>query len=59
MKNQNNQIREIQQEIDYIKEYVESELCKKCDEMKSRLQHCETLLYEYSRSDMGITKSDS
>ena len=59
MKNQNNQIVEIQQEIDHIKEYVQSELCKKCDEMKTRLQHCERLLHEYSRSDVDNTKSDS
>lgn len=46
------QILEIKQEIDNIKEYVESDLCKICEEMKNRLLQCEKLLNEYSRSDM-------
>lgn len=56
MKQHNNQILEIQQEIDHIKEYVQSELCRKCDEMKSRLEECERLIYEYSRSNVGSTE---
>ena len=47
-----NQILEIKQEIDNIKEYVESDLRKICEEMRNRLFQCEKLLNEYSRSDM-------
>jgi hypothetical protein len=43
------QIIEIKQNIDNIREYVESDLCKICEEMTNRLRQCEKLLNEYSR----------
>lgn len=56
---QASQILEIKQEIDNIKEYVESDLCKICEEMKNRLHQCEKLLNEYSRSDMDNSEQNS
>ena len=53
------QILEIKQEIDHIREYVESDLCKKCEEMQTRLKQCESLLDEYSRQDMDNSEPDS
>lgn len=41
----------IKMEIDFLKEYLENEICKKCEELSSRLKECEGLLYEYSRSN--------
>lgn len=46
MKQQNNQIAEIQQEIDNIKEYVQSEICKKCEEMNDLISKYQKLLQE-------------
>lgn len=40
----NNQIAQLKLEIDSIKEYLETELCKKCEEMSNRLQECYSLL---------------
>ena len=34
--------------MDKIKEYINSELCKKCEEMTVELRKCEQLLQEYS-----------
>ena len=53
------QILEIKQEIDHIREYVESDLCKKCEEMQTRLKQCESLLDESSRQDMDNSEPDS
>lgn len=41
------QIRNIQTEIDSIREYVETELCKKCEEMFKNLAQLEKLLKEH------------
>lgn len=41
------QITEIKLEIDRIKEYVESELCQKCEQMSKRLIECEELVKNY------------
>lgn len=46
------QILEIKEEIDNIKDYVESDLCRICEEMKNRLYQCEKILNEYARSNM-------
>lgn len=54
----NNRIQEILSQIDHIKEYVNSEICKMCEDMKNKLQHCEDLLNEYSRSNMDDHKSN-
>lgn len=54
----NNQIQEILNQIDNIKEYVNSEICKMCEDMKNKLQQCEDLLNEYSRSNMDDNKSN-
>jgi hypothetical protein len=53
------QITQIQNQIDNIKEYVNSEICKMCEEMKTKLVSCENLLNEYSRRNMADTESDS
>jgi hypothetical protein len=53
------QIMQIQTQIDNIKEYVNSEICKMCEEMKTRLVLCENLLNEHSRPNMDNTESDS
>ena len=53
------QITQIQNQIDNIKEYVNSEICKMCEEMKTKLVSCENLLNEYSRPNMADTESDS
>lgn len=41
-------ITELKLEIDRLREYIESDLCKKCEEMTRRLKQCEMLLKEYS-----------
>lgn len=38
---------DIQNEIDSIKEYIETELCKKCEEMSQQLKFLESLLKKY------------
>jgi flagellar biosynthesis/type III secretory pathway protein FliH len=53
------EITEIQNQIDNIKEYINSEICKMCEEMTTKLVLCEKLLNEYSRPNMDNTKSDS
>jgi hypothetical protein len=40
----NNQIEQLRLEIDSIKEYLETELCKKCEEMSKKLQECYVVL---------------
>jgi hypothetical protein len=40
----NNQVAQLKLEIDSIKEYLETELCKKCEEMSNRLQECYVVL---------------
>lgn len=40
----NNQIAQLKLEIDSIKEYLETELCKKCEEMSQRLKECYDIL---------------
>jgi hypothetical protein len=42
------QIKEIKEKIEYIKEYVTSDLCKKCEEMYLSLMECEKLLEKLS-----------
>jgi hypothetical protein len=37
-------IKEIKDKIEYIKEYVTSDLCKKCEEMYQSLIECQKLL---------------
>lgn len=39
-----NQIAQLKLEIDSIKEYLETELCKKCEEMNQRLLECYSML---------------
>lgn len=41
------QIIHLKLEIDKIKEYVNSELCKKCEEMSRRLKECEELISQH------------
>jgi hypothetical protein len=44
------QIHHLKLEMDKIKEYINSELCKKCEEMTTELRKCEQLLQEYSNN---------
>lgn len=39
-----NQIAQLKLEIDSIKEYLETELCKKCEEMNRKLLECYAIL---------------
>jgi hypothetical protein len=39
-----NQITKLKLEIDSIKEYIDTELCKKCEEMYKRLEYCKDIL---------------
>lgn len=43
----NNNIINLKLEIDTIKEYIETELCIKCDEMRKKLEILEITLDEY------------
>lgn len=38
------QITELKVEIDVLKEYISTDLCRKCEEMHTRLIECERLL---------------
>lgn len=38
------QITDLKIEIDSLKEYIYSDLCRKCEEMSKRLNDCERLL---------------
>lgn len=40
----NNQIIQLKLEIDSIKEYINTDVCKKCEEMYNRLHECQKLL---------------
>lgn len=42
------QILELKMEIDKIREYVHSELCKKCEEMSQKLKECEQIIQRAS-----------
>lgn len=39
------QIINLQQEIDNLKEYINTDLCRKCAEINRRLEECERLLH--------------
>lgn len=43
-KKMNQQIIDIKSQIDSLKEYIDTELCKKCEEMKSKLDQLNCLL---------------
>jgi hypothetical protein len=38
------QIADLKSEIDEIKEYINTDLCRKCEEMSKRLEECERKL---------------
>ena len=38
----------LKEEIERIKEYLTSEVCKKCEEMSDRLKECEKVLEKYT-----------
>lgn len=42
---------EIQNRIDEIQEYIDTELCKKCEEMKFKLVALKHILIQYEQSD--------
>lgn len=45
---------EIHQEIEHIKEYIDTEICKKCEEMKQSLAKCEALLEYLYNNKQGV-----
>jgi hypothetical protein len=53
------EILEIKEEIANIQDYMESDVCRMCEEMRNRLLQCEKLLDEYSRSNMDYPKPNS
>ena len=53
----NNQITQLKLEIDSIKEYINAELCKKCEEMYNRLQECQSLLESLSHEKTESEKT--
>lgn len=55
----NNHIVNIKLEIDIIKEYIETELCRKCDEMRQKLETLEITLDEYIASSGQENDCDS
>lgn len=40
-------VQELKDKIEYIKEYVTSDLCKKCEEMYASLMECQQLLEKF------------
>lgn len=40
----NNQINQLKLEMDSLKEYINTDVCKRCEEMYKRLQECQRLL---------------
>jgi D-beta-D-heptose 7-phosphate kinase/D-beta-D-heptose 1-phosphate adenosyltransferase len=37
--------------IDRIKEYIDSEICQKCEEMSDRLKKCEEIIKNYTENE--------
>lgn len=44
---QNNQLIQIKQRIEEIQEYIETELCKKCDSMRLQLIALQAIIDQY------------
>ena len=55
----NDHIVNLKLEIDSIKEYIETELCRKCDEMRRKLETLEITLDEYISSSGQQNDYDS
>lgn len=55
----NNYIINLKLEIDAIKEYIDTELCRKCDEMRQKLETLEITLNEYISSSGQENDYDS
>lgn len=47
----NDKLSEIKDQIDQLQEYINTELCKKCEEMKYRLVALKEVIIEYSNED--------
>lgn len=47
----NDKLSEIKDQIDQIQEYINTELCKKCDEMKSKLDSLKEVLVKYCQNN--------
>lgn len=45
----NPKILEISNQIDHIKEYIDSELCQKCEQMKQHLEELQSKLIDLSK----------
>ena len=45
----NDQIAIIKQQIDELQEYINTELCRKCDEMKNKLNSLKEIIVKYSQ----------
>lgn len=43
-------------EIEELKEYVNTDICKKCEEFNQQLKEVQQMLDEYSRADMDNQK---
>lgn len=41
------EISNLKKEIENIKEYIESDLCKTCEQLRAKLEHCEELLQQF------------
>jgi hypothetical protein len=49
--NPNEKITSLKVEIDHIKEYLDTDACKRCEEMYTMLDKCEQLLKEILESN--------
>jgi hypothetical protein len=51
--NQNEKIINLKLQIDHLKEYINTDICRKCEEMSQQLKDFQRMLDEYSRPNMG------
>lgn len=47
----NQQLSEIKEQIEYLQEYINTELCKKCEEMKTKLDNLKEVLIKYCQTN--------
>lgn len=48
----NQQLSEVKEQIEYIQEYINTELCRKCEEMKLKLDILKEILIKYCQNDL-------
>jgi hypothetical protein len=51
--NQNEKIINLKLQIDHLKEYINTDICRKCEEISQQLKDFQRMLDEYSRPNMG------